>query len=171
MNNRVNSFFLYAVLSLLFFGIFILSRIKGFSLGIGFAVPIILVPAVVGVAMFFGEWFGFIFGLACGMALDSVTLYSNSLNTFLLMTVGVLVGIITSNYLNVNIFSALVVSFVSSLIYFLVKWFFLQYLLNKSVLYLWMVSLPSFLYTAVFIVPLFYVFKFIHDRPFAKKIR
>lgn len=161
----------YYILAFGCFGIFILQRIEGFSLKIGTAVPVLLIPAVISIACFLREWTGFWFGLFCGIALDTVTNGTSCFNTFLLIIIGFFSGIAFHYIINRNIKSVLIVSALSSIIYFTLKWFFLTVLTNDSsaTTILLKYELPSALYTIIFIVPFFFSVKWLTEKNLVQK--
>lgn len=149
---------IYYSLVLLCFGIFVLQRIDFFTLKIGTAFPVLLVPAVIVIACFLREWTGFIAGLLCGIALDTVTNGTQYFNTLVLMLLGAAVGLVFRFLLNRNIKAMIIVSIIVSLIYFLLKWLFLDLFTGDASAFTILLKyhLPSALYTAVFAIPFFY---------------
>ena len=154
---------IYYSLVLLCFGIFVIQRIDFFTLKIGTAFPVLLVPAVAAIACFLREWTGFISGLLCGIALDTVTNGTLYFNTFVLMLLGVTVGLIFRYFLNRNIKAMIIVSIFISLVYFLLKWLFLDLLPGdpSALQMLLKYHLPSAAYTALFAIPFFYYVKWL----------
>ena len=152
---------LYYSLVLWCFGIFILQRIEPFSLKIGTAVPVLLIPAVMVIACFLREWSGFISGLLCGIALDTVTNGIGSFNTFntiALMLLGAAVGLTFRFLLNRNIKAMIIISVLGSLLFFLLKWLFLDLFGGDPSAYGLLIRyhLPSAIYTSLFAIPFFY---------------
>lgn len=145
------------------FGMFILQRLDFFTLQIGRAVPILLVPAVIVIACFLREWTGFITGLCCGIALDTVTNGSYCFNTIALMLLGTAAGLIFRLFLNRNIKAIIIVGLLGSLIFFIFKWLFLDLFSGdaSAVQILLRYHLPSAIYSAVFVIPFFYYVKWL----------
>lgn len=152
---------LYYSLVLWCFGIFILQRIEPFSLKIGTAFPVLLVPAVMVIACFLREWSGFVSGLLCGIALDTVTNGTQYFHTFTLMLLGVAVGLTFKLLLNRNIKAMIIVSVLGSILFFLVKWLFLDLLGGDPSASQLLIKyyLPSAVYTSLFSIPFFYYVK------------
>ena len=149
---------IYYSLVLLCFGLFILQRIDAFTLKIGNAYPVLLIPAVMVIACFLKEWCGFISGLVCGIALDTVTNGTQIFNTLTLMFLGAAVGLIFRFLLNRNIKAMIIVSVLGSLLYFLLKWLFLDLFTGDASAFdlIFRYYLPSAIYTSVFAIPFFY---------------
>jgi len=154
---------MYYSLVLLCFFVFILQRIETFSLKIGTAFPVLLVPAVMVISCFLREWTGFITGLLCGIALDTVTNGTQYFNTIALMLLGGAVGLVFRFLLNRNIKAIIIVSVLGCLLFFLLKWIFLDLLTGdaSAVQLLIKYHLPSALYTSIFAIPFFYFVKWL----------
>ncbi len=149
---------MYYSLVLLCFGLFVIQRIEAFNLKVGNAFPVLLLPAVVIIACFLREWCGFIAGLICGIALDTVTNGTQYFNTITLMLLGAIVGLTFNFFLNRNIKAVIIVSLLVSLIFFLLKWTFLDLFAGdtSAVDLLFKYHLPSAIYTSLYAIPFFY---------------
>lgn len=165
-NSKLHPAILYSVIALFFFVVFLIGKIPGLSFKIYNATPFLLLPALLAATMFFKEWFGFLAGLIIGFMADTVTPGTMCLNTFLLMLLGLAAGLMSSYLLNINIRSALALSFLCSAVYFAVRWFFLVFLGSEpdKLSYLLQISLPSAVYTALFIIPFYFLFKWYYKR-------
>lgn len=154
---------LYYTLVLWCFGIFILQRIEPFNLKIGTAYPVLLVPAVMVIACFLREWSGFIAGLLCGIALDTVTNGTQYFNTLALILLGVATGLTFKLLLNRNIKAMLIVSVLGSLLYFALKWLFLDLFGGdpSATQLLIRYHLPSAIYTSLFAIPFFFYTRYL----------
>lgn len=149
---------IYYSLVLCCFGVFILQRINLFTFKIGTAFPVLLVPAVFVIACFLKEWTGFIAGLLCGIALDTITNGTQSFNTITLMLLGAIVGLLFRFLLNRNIKAMMIVSVLGCLLFFFLKWLFLDFFTGdpSAASILLRYYLPSALYTSLFSIPFFY---------------
>ncbi len=140
------------------FALFVLQRIPEFSLRVGTATPLLLLPAVMVTACFLREWTGFWAGLLCGIALDTVINGSACFHTFGLAVFGLCFGLMFRFFFNRNIKSVILLGGIGSFVFFLVRWFFLT-LLSKDFsagALLLRYDLPSAFYTALFVIPFFY---------------
>ncbi len=157
---------LYYALGLICFGLFIFQRINGLSLKVGNAVPVLLVPAVIMIACFLREWTGFWTGLVCGIALDTTVNGSAIFHTLVLMLIGVTAGLVFRFYMNRNVKSAIIIGSIGSLIFFLLKWFFLDFISGDPSAARLLIDyhFPSAIYTAIFSVPFFYFVRFLSRR-------
>lgn len=134
-------------------------------LQIGNISPIILLPLVISIAMFFGELSGAVSGFVVGLLMDTTSVGSSVFGCLSIMIIGLLCGIAAKFYLNKNIKSALALSVVSSFIYYLVKFLCLGLFSGKGVdgQYFANFLLPAVFYTSVFIIPFYFLQKKLKD--------
>lgn len=135
------------------------------TLRIDTASAVLVVPLTVYAGFYFGENGAAAFGLLVGAATDT---YSSTLlyNTVFLTLLGFTAGLFMSRYFNRNIAAAAVLNVSASAIYFFLKWLFLYAFRDPaSVFILTRFSLPSFLYTAILGILMFFVLN-----PILKKI-
>ncbi len=162
--NKQNSSYLQGVC---FIGLFILIHMLTysplFSLSIANAVPIMSIAAVITVAFYYGEWLGFTAGVIYGIFADAVSSGSYCFNAISLLLIGLLSGVALRKILNHNIFSAITLSTISSGLYFFVHG--LIFTFRESALegfeYLLLHCLPSAIYSALFIIPFYFLGKLI----------
>lgn len=157
---------LYCILGFFCMLLFWFQRIPGCSLKIGTAMPLVLLSAVITIACFLREWAGFWFGLFCGIALDSVLLGSYCFYTLSLAFIGVLSGLTFRFFMNRNIKAVIIAGTLFSLLFFVLKWLFLRVIKGDASLLLFLLKydIPSALYSAVFIIPLFYFVRHISKK-------
>ncbi|MEE0840051.1 MAG: rod shape-determining protein MreD [Acutalibacteraceae bacterium] len=125
------------------------------------ASPFILLPLLVAVAMFRGELVGLIFGAVCGFACDAVSSQTMCFNTLAFMFTGFFVGLLAKNIFNRNFPAAIVLSVLTCAAYFFIKWciyYLLPDIQGKVYYLLWHLA-PSALYTAIFIIPFYFLEK------------
>lgn len=158
--NRVSAI-TYCFTGVLLFAAFIIDRTLTGYIKIGLAVPSFLIAALMVPCMFFYEWYGFVAGLICGMALDGVVAFTSFMNTFLIMALGFFAGLVAHYVFNRNFKASLVLTFLASVIYYLVR--FLCVVAFSGEIYKWRylleVSLPCALYTTVAAIPMYFLFK------------
>lgn len=131
------------------------------TLVIGHAVPITLIPFVVAVSLFFGEWYGAAAGLFAGALMDSSMSGSSCFNTLTVMLLGLLCGVLSSYYMNKNIRSAACLSLGSAFLYlFARQTFFYSFKgITVGAEYYSTYFIPTVIYTAVFIIPFYFLEK------------
>lgn len=143
--------------------VFILHYTSLIDISIYNASPFILLPLCISVAIFRGEVTGLVFSSLCGIACDSVASSTSIFNTIAFVLIGFLAGILSKNIFNKNMKGTLVLSLVFSSSYFALKWFifyFLPDVQGKTYHLLWSI-VPSAFYTALFIIPFFFLERWI----------
>ncbi len=163
MNKQNSGYIKLACYIAVFILIHLLTYNPFFSLKIGNAVPVMTIAATISVAFYFGEWWGFTAGILSGIFADAVTSGSYCFNAIMLLLIGLISGILLRKYLNHNIFSALALSGAASCIYFFLKGIFFinDYGALQGFEYLLLHSLPSMVYSALFIIPFYFLGKLI----------
>lgn len=131
------------------------------TLSIGQAVPITLLPFVISVSLFFGEWYGAVAGFGAGALMDSVVTGSSSFNTITLMLIGLTCGIFSSYYVNKNLRSAACLSLGGSFVYLVAKtiFFYSSNQISIGLDYYSRYFIPTVFYTALFIIPFYFIEK------------
>ncbi len=156
----------FIITSVLGFLLFLLDSTGILSLRIGNAQPLYLLPLLVAVAMAGREWVGLIFGACFGILLDTIGAETFSFNMIVLTVIGCTCGLLCSYYVNDNIFAACVLSFFSHLCYFTLRWFFFYVCAGKAeaLSYFALYCIPTVIYSSLFIIPFYYLIKFISKK-------
>ncbi|MBR6743554.1 MAG: rod shape-determining protein MreD [Clostridia bacterium] len=130
-------------------------------LKIGDISPILLLPLVVSISLFFGEWNGAAAGFLVGLLMDTTTLGSSVFSCLCFMLIGLTCGVAANFYLNKNIKSALALSVCASFAYYLFKFLFLSIIAGTGIdgQYFASFVLPSIAYTSIFIIPFYFLQK------------
>lgn len=129
------------------------------TLKIGQAVPITLVPFVVAVAIFYGEWWGASIGFFAGALMDGSMSGSSCFNTLSIMLIGLIAGVLASYFMNKNIRSAACLSLGASFAYLFCKMLFFYSFrgIATGAEYYSLYFIPTFFYTALFILPFYFL--------------
>ncbi len=151
----------YAIIAVLGLVIYLLDSTGIFTLSIGMAHPLLLLALLVAVAMNAREWAGLVLGALFGILLDITAANSYCFNLAALAIIGCGCGLLCSYFVNNNIYSALLLSLLSSITYFTLKWLLFTAFNSGSLGYFINHSLISAAYTALFIIPFYYLVKFI----------
>ncbi len=143
--------------ALLIFLLYIFTYTDIVSLRIGNAILMPLIAPIIVIGMNYGEWAGFWSGLVVGIFCDAVGAKVSCFNTLFLLIIGCAAGVLIKYYLNRNILTSLVLSLAASILYFSV-YFLLHYFTGEAqgFKYLLFYALPSAIYTAIFMLPVFY---------------
>lgn len=160
MNLKRKRFICAFINTLLILLCFIL-RFSGATLALGEAVPMILIPIVLSVAIFCSENVALAAGFFVGVLMDSASSDALVFNT-LFFTLGAFAcSLLSSRYLNRNLKSALCLSAGMSFGYYILK--YLIYFVFSSVSaqhsYFSSYLIPSAIYTALWIIPFYFMQK------------
>ena len=122
----------------------------------------LLLPFFIAFCMFAQELTAAFTGLTLGIFMDAFSSGSSLYNTFFLFILGTAIAVLVRYLLNVNFRSALMLSIVSSLVYYLLRWFLyyaFNHTLSDSTAYIMQYALPSVIYTNLFIIPFYFLQK------------
>ncbi len=147
---------------LLFFFLIIFSCSGAVDISIKSASPVILLPLITAFAIFNNLTISAVLGFICGAALDSVSAESYCFNTIFFFVIAIAVHL-ASNYLfNKNFFGAAALCLLVCAIYFLSLWavfYAFGVSLLDSIGYLLTHGAPSTIYSAIFIIPFYFLYK------------
>ena len=156
----------YILYFAIIFILFILETTPTF-LSINGIKPNFLYPCLISIAMVEDEFVGGIFGVIIGLFCDYAT-YSSSFgfNTILLLIVGVLVGLLTVFLIKNNKLNAFLFTISLFVIRFSLEYFFVYYIWNYENSYMIITEqfLPITIYSSIFSVPIYLLFKKIHTK-------
>lgn len=132
-----------------------------FSIKIGLANPMLILCVSLAFAMFSGELESVIFALITGMITDGAASTPICFNTLTFMLISLAVSLTVHYLFNNNIRSAIAIGIIGSAIYYLIRFAVCipKQSLENSVGYLLRYALPSVIYTAAFIIPMFFIEK------------
>ncbi|MBE6728981.1 MAG: hypothetical protein E7568_01960 [Ruminococcaceae bacterium] len=149
--------------SILAFVIFLLHYTGLLDLTVYTASPFILLPLCIAIAVFRGELAGLIFGLVIGVACDACASSTTCFNSVTLMLTGFLVGILSKHIFNKNFKGTFALALLSCAVYFAAKWFIFYLLpdVQGKIYFLLYHSLTSAFYTTLFIIPFYYLEKWV----------
>lgn len=154
---RRGLFILVAVVSAL------IQNTPGFRLSLGTLSPMLLIPFVVCVAMYERSLTGLAYGVLAGTLWDFGTTGADGMYTLMLATIGFTVGIIITFYVRNRLFSAFVLTLISSAAVSIAYW--MLFVLRKGYEGTWVILLSRFLplavYTALFVFIYYYLIGFI----------
>lgn len=145
---------------LIFALLYILHYCGIFNIRIIGANPLSPLALLVAACMFCSEGTAAFAGLTLGVFMDAVSSDSSFLYTATFLICGVGTSLITHYYFNNNIRSAVALCIISCVFVFLARWVFFYCFgksLNESLDYLLHFALPSVIYTAIFIIPFYYL--------------
>ncbi len=165
-NSTLRLIITYSIFLDIFLLVYLMGRTPFLSFKIGNIAPFLLLSALMALCMFFNEWYGFIFGIVCGILKDCSAVGTGCFNTIALMLIGAVAGFVASRFLNKNFKAAAMLTFVAAILYFALH-FTASVLFSAEVNklgYFLTISLPSAVYSTLFIIPFYFLFKFLYKR-------
>lgn len=128
---------------------------------IGNAVPVIVLPVIIAISLFSGNTASLLYALLAGILMDSMASDSSCFNTLFFVITATASNMLISRFLNRNIKAAIYLSAIISLVYFFLKYliFFAFNSISVNYDYFMLYLIPSVLYTAIFIVPFYFLEK------------
>ena len=161
MNAKRKGFIAAFVNILLIFTIFLLRYSAGVTLKIGGAVPMLLIPVIISVSIFFGENAAILYGLFAGFLTDAVTSDSYCFCTVFMVITAVVCNLLMNRFLNRNLKAAVCLSVCVSFGYFFLRFLVSFVFMGVSVNYDYFIFylIPSVVYTSVWIIPLYFLEK------------
>lgn len=125
----------------------------------------LVIPLLVAFSMNHSPITSAVTGMLAGIVMDSSAQGSYCFNAILLLLIGTFVSVSSSTLFNKNLPSAIVISLICSIIYYLLKWVFFHTFsegISNGVSFLLEISLPSAIITALFIFPFYFLYKYIN---------
>lgn len=137
-----------------------------FSLEIGTAAPLVIIPFLIIVSYYSGMWRGVTFAFVYGIYMDSVAADTLCFNTLALGIIICICGVLITYFFNRNISAVLLLSLGAAAVYFVLKWlfFFVFAGIENHHHYLFTYAIPSAIYSAVFALPFYYIAKFFSNK-------
>lgn len=132
------------------------------SLNIKHAYPFLVLSLLTAYSCFYNVSLSALAGFLSGAFIDSVAAGSYCFNTIGLMLLAVAANRLSTSVLNKNLKACLTLCFIISLTYYLFYWLvFIAFSLGlkENLQYLLQYALPSCIYTSVFVVPFYFLYK------------
>lgn len=158
--NRLRRYTVALIEFLIFAILLLLHYSNAFHITALRANPIALIPFLVTFAFYNEEWASAFSGMAVGFFMDAVSSKFSLFHTVIFFFIGLLSCLIVHHLFNNNIFSAIALSLIMTLLYFLFRWIFFHAVgdsIEDNVFYLMYYALPSVIYTNIFAVPFYYL--------------
>ncbi len=148
---------------LLFFIVILFHYTNIFTLSIKGVAPLLILPMLTAFSLFHSPLASGLTGLAAGIFMDANAIGSYCFNAIVLLVIGVFVSVSSNFLFNKNIPSSVVLSLITSTLYFILQWLFFHtdnVTINDNMIYLFKYALPSVVFTAVFIFPFYFLYKY-----------
>lgn len=170
MNNR-RARFITAFVNTLLIILFFLARTTGIAtFSIGNAIPVILLPLVLSIIVFYDETAGLFASALAGLLMDTVSSEGSLFNTLFFVIAGTACSLLATRYLNRNLKAMLCLSAGFSFGYFFIKHLVFTAFrgIGANYDYFMIHLIPSAIYTAALFIPFYffqkYLIKFLERR-------
>lgn len=147
---------------LIFFFAVLFYYTSAFNITVKGITPLLILPLITAFSLFHSPLACALSGLLCGIFMDACAISSYCFNAIVLMVIGAFVSVASGNLFNKNIQSATVLSLITATFYFCLQWAFFHtdnVTTRDSFTYLLNYAFPSMLFSAVFIIPFYYLYK------------
>jgi cell shape-determining protein MreD len=127
--------------------------------------PLLILPLLTAFAIYHSPITSALIGLACGIFMDACAIGAYCFNAIVLLLIATFVAVTSNNLFNKNIQSAVVLSLITSAFYFVLQWICFHtdnVNLNDTFIYLLKYAFPSAFFSAVFILPFYYLYRYFH---------
>ena len=167
MTNKKNILKLQLINILLFSFLIFVQYNSLFNIKIKTANPLLPLALLVAICMFCSELRGAITGLVVGIFVDTVASTPSGFNSIIFLCLGLCSVLVMKHLFNNNISSAIALCFLCSIFYFFARWLFCIAFSNsftENLTYIIRTVFPSCVYTCVFIIPFFYLEKYLYKK-------
>lgn len=163
LSQRKKEILKWTIYTLLFFVAFIFQTTVDLFRVFGVK-PILILPIIMFIAMFEGEWAGSLFGVIGGLFWDVVTDKLLGFNAIILLLLTVTVALLCMYLLRVNFWNSMLVILVAGLLQGLFDFLFSYVIWGHEFTYLILLYkiLPTAVYTVLASVPIFFLMRKIH---------
>lgn len=147
----------------LFFTVLIFHSVGTVDISIKNAVPLVIIPLLTAFSMYNSVTVSTVVGLLVGIFMDGTASGTLCFNAIFFVLAAAFVSVLSENLFNRNIRSALLLSFLVSLSYYLLRWVFFCVIgasAHDNLTYLLRYAFPSIVYTNIFIFPFYFLFKY-----------
>lgn len=148
---------LFFLIALLHYSDFLSFRISGVGVTL-------LIPLLVAFSMNHPPITSALAGMLSGIVMDSSAHGAYCFNAIILLLLGTFISVSSSTLFNKNLPSAVVISLICSVIYYLAHWVIFHTFsegITNGVSFLLEISLPSAILTALFIFPFYFLYKYV----------
>ncbi len=165
MQSKKRHPFIFLINILIFLLIIVLSSIDSIDISIKNATPFLPLPLIAAFACFHSVEKSAVVGLITGICLDSIALNSYCFNAVAFLALGTFVALSGNTLFNKNIRASVAVSIIVCFVYFVFYWLCFMAFgtgIKNSLIYLLQYAVPSAAYSALFIFPFYYLYRFLN---------
>ena len=158
---------LSAIINVVIFAVLLLLHFcEAFRITALRANPVTVIPMLVAFSFFNEEWVSTLTGMTVGFFMDSSAARFSIFHTIVLALIGLFATLIVRYLFNNNVKSAIMLSLIATLFYFVLRCIFFHIIggnIKDSLFYLMYYAFPSVIYTNLFIIPFYYLQKKLHS--------
>ena len=128
---------------------------------IGQAIPIVLLPVIIAIAMFYGDNAAILSAIIAGALMDSMASNSSCFHTVFFVIVAAVCNFLSNRFVNRNLKAAAYLTLIVSLFYYFLKYliYFVFCRISVGYDYFLLYLIPSVVYTTAFIIPFYFLEK------------
>ncbi len=163
--NKKRHPFIFTFNIALFFILILLHYTDKVGININGISPLLVLPLLTAFSIFHSPLASAVTGMLAGVFMDASTIGSYCFNAIILLCLGTAISVASNNLFNKNIWSAVVLSLLTSFIYHICQWLVFHFMgkgIADSITYLLGHAMPSALIGALFIFPFYYLYKYFH---------
>ena len=154
--------FAAALINVLIILILSVLRFSGLAtLQIGQAVPMIFLPVIIAIAMFYGDNVSILSAILAGALMDSMAANSSCFHTIFFVVAAAVCNFLSNRFVNRNLKAAAYLTLIVSLFYYFLKYliYFVFGGVSVSYDYFLLYLIPSVVYTTALIIPFYFLEK------------
>ena len=154
----------YLFLGLILFILYLFQNVNSLPAPFGL-IPAIVVVYVAVCGSVMGEYVGSVMGFLGGLLCDTSAPSSYCFNLIVLTALGIACGLLGTRLFTKRFVCTLALSFLALLMYFVLQWFVVGVIFgNEGFYYLLRYSLPSVLYSVLYVLPVYPLISIINKR-------
>ncbi len=162
--NRHKNALTYLFLGLILFILYLFQNVNSLPSPLGL-IPAVVVVYVAVCGSVLGEYVGCIMGFVGGLLCDTSAPSSYCFNLVILTALGIVCGLLGTRLFTKRFVCTLTLSFLALLTYFILQWLIVGVIFgNEGFYYLLRYSLPSVLYSLLYVLPVYPLISAINKR-------
>lgn len=155
--------FIFIINVLLFLSVILLGNNGVVDFSIKNATPFFVLPLLCAFAMFNSFEGSVAAGLLSGIIIDSVSVKTYCFNAIIFVVLSTFINLASNSLFNKNLKASIAVSVIVCFSYFIAYWLVFMAFgvgIENSLLYLLEYGIPSAVYSAVFVIPFYFLYRY-----------
>ena len=154
---KKHNYLYFILLGIFVLTVFLIQTSVAFLPKIFGILPLPLLPAVICIGFFNSENIGFTAGLFSGILMDFISDKFQGFNTIVFLLIGLSASLLCEYLINRRFFPCMLTATALCFLYYLLYWAFFE--ANQGIYYLIRVCALQSLYTCLFTIPFYFIFK------------